>query len=50
MLLLPMSFGGRLGMAELLVVGFLGGFVVSTCANFTSYALAQVMRLVRSIR
>lgn len=37
-------------MGELLVVGFLGGFVVSTCANFTSYALAQVIRLVRSIR
>lgn len=37
-------------MGELLVLGFLVGFVVSTCANFTSYALAQVMRLIRSIR
>lgn len=37
-------------MGEFIVVGFCVGFVVSTCAYFTGYALAQVMRLIRSIR
>lgn len=45
-----MLCGVLVAMGELIVVGFCVGFVVSTCANFTSYALAQVMRLIRLIR
>lgn len=37
-------------MGDLLVLGVCIGFVFSTCAFFIGFAIAQVRRLIRSIR
>lgn len=37
-------------MGDLLGLGFCVGFVISTCAFFVGFAIAQVKRLIRSIR
>lgn len=37
-------------MAELMVVGVCIGFTVSTCAYMIGWSIAQVRRLIRSIR
>lgn len=37
-------------MGELVVLGISIGFVVSTCAFFTGWVVAQVRRMVRQIR
>lgn len=37
-------------MGELLVLGGLFGFVVSTCAYMIGWVIAQVRRLIRQIR
>lgn len=45
-----MSFGVRRIMGELIVVGIAVGFTASTCAYMIGWTIAQVRRLVRSIR
>lgn len=37
-------------MGDFVVVGFSVGFVLCTCVYFIGYALAQLQRLIRSIR
>lgn len=37
-------------MGELLVLGVCVGFMVSTCAFFAGWSIAQVKRLIRQIR
>lgn len=37
-------------MGELLILGIAIGFVVSTCAYVIGWSIAQVRRLIRSVR
>lgn len=46
----PTFFGVQLIMGDLVVVGTCVGFTVSTCSYMIGWAIAQVRRLIRSIR